>query len=256
MDVKVVSLNIWHGELLDDVVAFLHAQDADIVLLQEVANATDSALTRKHRSFSLLRQELGYEFADFAPALNINWPEGKVIEGNAIFSKFPITTAHPPIFFNEPFGDMDYNDPKHFPKAPRNLQHIEVKTPAGIVHILNLQGVWDLDGDNDSLKRRNMSRIILEQTKGLQRVIVAGDTNAKPTNPAMLALEEQLVSVFKDELSTSFNLRRKDLEKFPGYATATVDLMYVSPDVKVVAHDCPNIDVSDHLPLTATLTIS
>ncbi len=96
----------------------------------------------------------------------------------------------------------------------------------------------------------------MEQTKGLRRVIVAGDTNAKPTNPAMLAIEQQLVSVFKNDLPTSFNVRRKDLKKFPGYATATVDLMYVSPDVTVVVRDCSNVDISDHLPLTATLHIS
>ncbi len=253
MDIKIVSLNIWHAELLDDVIAFLREQDADIIMLQEVANTPGAA--RLFRAFEVIQQELGYKYGDFAPAARLVRSVGVSIEGNAVFSKFPLR-SYPPIFFNEPYGDNHEDSEENAPVFPRNLQHVEATTPAGVLHVFNLQGVWDLDGDNDSPKRRNMSRIILEQTKGLQRVVVAGDTNAKPTNPAMLAIEEQLVSVFKNDLPTSFNVRRKDLKKFPGYATATVDLMYVSPDITVVAHDCPQVDVSDHLPLTATLRIS
>ena len=254
MNIKVLSLNIWHSQLLDEALAFLRQQDADIVLLQEAANETDGTLPRSCRTFTIAQQELGYKHAHFAPAVHIKRPEGNILQGNAVLSKFPITVAHPPIFFNEPFGYFDGSN-EQAPFCPRNLQHVEVSTPIGTVHVFNLQGVWDLNGDNDSPRRRNMSRIIMEQTKGLKRVVVAGDTNAKPTNPAMLAIEKQLVSVFGNELPTSFNVRRKDLKKFPGYATATVDMMYVSPDVKVLAHDCPQVDVSDHLPLTATLHI-
>lgn len=253
MDIKVVSLNIWHGELLDDVIIFLREQDADIVLLQEVASTPNAA--RKLRAFEVIQQELGYEFADFAPAARMIRDNNVRIDGNAIFSKFPLK-SYTPIFFNEPFSSHHEDTEANAPLFPRNLQHVEATTPLGIMHVFNLQGVWDLDGDNPSPKRRNMSRIIAEQTKGLKRVVVAGDTNAKPTNPAMRVIEDHLVSVFKNELPTSFNIRRKDLKKYPGFATATVDMMYVSPDVKVLARDCPNVDISDHLPLTATLHIS
>lgn len=256
MDIRFVSINIFHGgEIWDNLLDFLRHQNADILLMQEVYNETDPGFSKQHRSLSVLQKELGYTYSDFAPALLMVTKSGKIAQGNAILSKFPLK-AYEPIFFNEPFNPNYHHTPVNFPVCPRNLQHVEAKTPAGIIHVFNLQGVWDHNGDNDSPRRRNMSRIILEQTKGLQNVVVAGDTNAKPTNPAMLRLEDQLVSVFKNDLPTSFNIKRKDLKKFPGYATATVDLMYVSPDVTVVARDCPNVDISDHLPLTATLRIS
>ncbi len=48
-------------------------------------------------------------------------------------------------------------------------------------------------------------------------------------------------------------MRRK---KDPGYATSAVDVVYVSPEIKIISRDCPNVDISDHLPLVATLDIA
>ena len=109
-----------------------------------------------------------------------------------------------------------------------------------------------MDGDNFSDKRRKMSDVIVNAVKDKQQVILAGDTNAKPTNQAVTAIEAHLHSVFGHELTTSFNMRRKDNL---GYATAVVDLMFVSPDIHVFSHECPDVDISDHLPLIAELEL-
>jgi endonuclease/exonuclease/phosphatase family metal-dependent hydrolase len=66
----------------------------------------------------------------------------------------------------------------------------------------------------------------------------------------MRAIEEHLTSVFGNSLTTTFNMRRKEN---PGYATAAVDLMYISNDLRVTGKDCPDVDISDHLPLVVTL---
>jgi len=68
----------------------------------------------------------------------------------------------------------------------------------------------------------------------------------------MLAISDHLTNIFGNELKTSFNMRRKDN---PGYATACVDMLFVSSDIKVMDKVCPDVDISDHLPLVATLRI-
>ena len=40
-----------------------------------------------------------------------------------------------------------------------------------------------------------------------------------------------------------------------GYATAAVDMIFVSPNIKIIEHDCPDVDISDHLPLVTTMSI-
>jgi endonuclease/exonuclease/phosphatase family metal-dependent hydrolase len=254
MNIKVISLNLWHGNLFSTALKFLEDANADILMLQEVYNGTDPNLRDGLRAFTVLQQKLGYKYADFAPALIMNREEGRILQGNAVLSKFPLK-SHEPVFYREPFGERN-DSPDDAPIMPRNLQHVEATTPVGVVNVFNTQGVWDLVGENYSERRKEMSQKMIAATKGKTNVILAGDTNAKQDNQAMLNVEKHLTNVFAHkERLTSFNLRRKDLKKFPGYATAIVDLMYVSADVKIIAHDSPDADISDHLPLTATLKI-
>ena len=252
MAIKVISLNLWWGgELFPAIIEFLKAQAADIVLLQEVHNGHDAAAEPKYRSLDFLQEQLGYPYQDFAQMYVVNQPPGPTPLGTAVLAKFPVA-GRSVRFFVE--GDREiYDDvPEQWPIFPRLLQHCRLDTPASELNVFNMHGVWDLDGDNFSASRRRMSRIIIEATSGLANVILAGDSNAKRTNPAMRAIEKHLRPVFGDELKTTFNMRRK---ANPGYRTAAVDLMYVSSDIKVASKSCPVVDISDHLPLVVTLEV-
>lgn len=239
------------GEILD----FLEKEDADIVVLQEVLQSDDSKIPSHYRSLETLQSQLRYPHQDFAPALLDKFLWGTVLNGNAVLSKFPITSTNTTFFDQK----IDYDnprdpfDPAGYPVMPRNLQHVTIDTPSGELNVFNFQGVWDLNGDNVSPQRINMRDIILRETSGKQNVILAGDTNAKHTNPVMRYIEQNLTNVFGNELSTSFNMRRKDN---PGYATAVVDMIFTSKNIEILDRSCPNVDVSDHLPLVATFTIS
>jgi endonuclease/exonuclease/phosphatase family metal-dependent hydrolase len=252
MVLKVICLNLWQGgNLMDGILDFLATENADILLLQEVYDSTDATLPNNYRSIEVLTAALKYEHCEFAPAMLDKVPEGKVLSGNAIFSRFPLQ-PHEAVFFNEPFRERDAHDPKEFPITPRNLQHVTASLPDHELNLFNFQGVWDLDGDNYSPQRKQMSDVIIKAIQGKPNVILAGDTNAKPTNPAIAAIEEYLHSVFGNELTTTFNMLRKDN---PGYATAVVDMMFVSPTITVQDYACVNVDISDHLPLVVTLQI-
>lgn len=252
MRIKLVSLNIWNGGALDAAIEFITSQNPDIVVLQEVYNGTDPSLEPKYRTFEELKNRLGLPYHDYEPCLLINTPAGKLPWGNATFSRFPVA-ARETIFFNGPMNEDYVPDIKNNPSIPHVLLCDKLETPDGEVNVLNLHGTWDLDGDNFSDKRRQMSEAVISAAKGKPNVIVAGDTNAKPTNQAMINIEGHLASVFGRELTTTFNMSRKDN---PGYGTAAVDMVYVSSDIKVVAKECPDADVSDHLPLVVTMEIT
>ncbi len=253
MILKVVSLNLWHGgRLFQEALRFLKIQDAYVIALQEVHDGRDPELPDRHRSMQVIGEKLGYAYDDFTQAFILSQPEGKIPFGNAILSKFPFQQASVD-FFVEPTRPYYEDVPEQWPIEPRLLQGTKIITPGHEVNFFNIQGVWDMAGDHDSPARHRMVDTILEATAGKPNVIVTGDTNAKPTNPAMRRLEGPLMSVFGDELKTTFNMRRKDN---PGYATAAVDLMYISPDIKVLSKDVPDVDVSDHLPLVVTVRVN
>ena len=251
MNLKVISLNLWEGgNLFDGIVNFLRAEDADILMLQEVYNGSGEALETKYRSLQELEKLLNYDHVDFAPSFIDNRAEGRIPQGNAVFSKFPITSSET-TFFNKPFDENYIEKPENFPHISRNLQHVVLNSPAGEINLFNFQGVWDLNGDNYSEERQNMSRVIIDEMDSQTNVILAGDTNAKPGNQAIVDIEEHVTSVFGDSVSSTFNMRRKNN---PGYATAAVDMMFVSPDFEIQSREVRDIDISDHLPLIVNMS--
>jgi len=254
MKLKIISLNLWLGGLLfEEALQFLQEQDADIVLLQEVFNGTDPTLEPRFRSMQVLKERLGYPEQDFAAAYrDFDLTDGLMQRGDAILSKFPIKERNRSFVagsYSETYRDV----PEQYKDCPRELQHVVIETPDGEVNVFNLQGVWDLDGDNFSEQRKKMAEVIVAAVKGKKHVILGGDTNARPTNKAIQQIEVELTNVFKDQLKTTFNMRRKDN---PGYATSVVDMLFVSPnDIEVIACTCPEVDISDHLPLVMEVTL-
>lgn len=253
MKLTCLSLNLWEGgNLFPNIYKFLEKHtDADLMLFQEAYNASDPAFVDNFRSVEILKAKTGLPYASFAPMALDRLLIGKVDSGNLVLSKYPITSSEV-LFFDEPYRERDPHDPAEWASTPRILQHVVIDAEGQQLHVYNLHGVWDLDGDSYSPQRQLMSRVIVENVQGKANVILAGDSNAKPTNKAMRNIETHLVSVFGTGLKTTYNMRRKSN---PGYASAACDVMYVSSNIKVLGKECPDVDISDHLPLIATLQL-
>lgn len=252
MQIKIMSLNIWHGgRLFDAAVDFIRQENPDILALQEVYDGTDPHLETRFRCYTELRHNLKYPHSVFDTEFIDNLAEGRIPQGNAVFSRFPIAN-HSVDMFMGPI-DQDYRDEdKKYAEITRNVQTLELATPEGLVNFINFHGVWGLEGEADSPDRKKMSDALLGAAAGKPRCILVGDTNAKPVNPALQRVEEKLVSVFGDTLASTFNMRQKDN---PGYASAAVDMIFVSQDVRVISKAVPDVDISDHLPVIATVEI-
>lgn len=104
MQFKFLCLNLWYGgKLFDAIVEFLRAENADVLTLQEVYHGDDPALAPQFRSFTELPKVLGYPHTHIAPAFRDVRPEGKIVQGNAILSRFPIVATNV-IFYDVPYS--------------------------------------------------------------------------------------------------------------------------------------------------------
>ena len=73
-----------------------------------------------------------------------------------------------------------------------------------------------------------------------------------PHTKTIQNIEKNLKNIFKDKLKTTFNLKQKNLHPL---STIVVDMIFASPDLKIIETYCPNVDISDHLPLVCVLEI-
>lgn len=252
MRLKFITVNIWlGGKLWDELTAFLRQEDADIVAMQEVYNGHDATLPRELRSFDELRGVLPYEHAAFAPAYRDGRCQNVEI-GQAVFSKFPIQ-SNEAIWFDVPFDTPARTEGGVADEfAPRSLQHAVLDIARGGSHIFNIHGIFGHRNGDDNPRRSAMIGTILKEMDGKQPAILAGDFNLKNTTQAVAKLRTKLHDVFGDELTSTYNMQQKT---DPGYATAVCDMMFVTSDIKVLEKNCPQINVSDHLPLVATLEV-
>lgn len=242
MRIKFVDLNIWYGgNLFNEAVKFLQEEDADIITLQEVTD----------KNFEDLRKKLSYKYFYWEPSLIHPTKAGDIPIGNVIFSKYPITSTKT-TFYDRPLSKIVLFNPKTGHLIPRNLLHAEIDVNSTTLNVFTTHGVWGRD-DRDNSQRTKMVKIAVNKIQRLKNVILAGDFNVDQKTQAIALIEDSLKNVFKNELITSFNLNWK---KEQGFATSVVDFIFVSSNIKVLDHHMPEVNISDHMPLVATLELN
>ncbi len=254
MKLKVICLNVWYGgRLFDNIKAFIAQENADILALQEVYQAEHYSPQEPWHAVASLALDLGYEYYVFAPAFAREIENGQRVQfGNAILSHYPIQTGKA-MFYDLPYNSQ-YVDipPGDYQYVPRNLQHAEILIDAATLHVFNTQGIWGFNGE-DTERRLHMGEVIALEVAGKQPALLMGDFNVQEGSGTIQKIEAQMHSVFKGEMTTSFNMKYKDN---PGYAKAIVDMMFASPDIVIGRHYVSQADVSDHLALVGEFTIT
>lgn len=246
MPLKIITLNTWGGRLLENIITFINAEQPDICTFQEVFNGLGDDLAPNLRSLKILNEKLGMPYSVFSATHR----ENNIERGNAVFSKYPLTLVDT-IFFDVPYNENYKDIPPNFEYAPRNMQCVQVAVAGKMLNIFNIHGIWGQDG-RDNERRLFMGRTIINIIKGRDNVILAGDFNVNPDTETIAGIERYVRSVFKNEVTSTFNMRHKSN---PGYSTAVVDMIFISQGLQVSRHYSPQIDVSDHLPLVAVLNI-
>lgn len=253
---KVVSLNLWNGgRLFEAAVEFITTQAADVYFLQEAYNGQGDHLEDRFRTVELLTHHLpGYD-CYFAPVyIDVRAKEGKIEDGQLLLSKRPLLKREN-FFLDLPLGEYDQDGTADFSHWPVTLQKATIEWEGQLITLLNVHGPVNFNGTEDTDRRLKMKELILNHIT--DQTIVAGDFNVQPQTQTIREIATQMTDVFAPlHRTTSFNLQRKDLTTFPGYATAVVDMMFVSPSFQVLKAEMPAVDVSDHLPLVAELAAS
>lgn len=231
-------------------IAFLRSEQPDILVAQEVYAGDDQKLPPNYRSLAEISRALDLPHTFFSPTFRDLSDVGAIEQGNAIFSHFPILETRT-MFFDVPYNPSRVETPDST-FTPRNLQHAVVDVQGTVLNVFNTQGIWGFDG-NDNPRRLAMADAIAKEIQGKPRVILAGDLNVQEGTEAIQKIEAHLTNVFKGGLTSSFNLRHK-----PGnpFASAIVDFVFVSADLRVLAHRAPDVDVSDHRPLVCEFEIA
>jgi len=250
MRLRFVCLNLWlGGQLFDNMVDFLKREEPDILVLQEAYRSKDPQSSQAARSFDVLQEILKFSYGFFSANFLDKYNFLEAESGNAILSHFPIISERA-LQYDIPYRVFEV-DPLDYTHMPRSLQHCEVDVNGKTLNVFNTQGIWGFDG-KDNERRLAMGEMIAHEVAGKPHTILAGDFNVQEGGKTTNIIEKHVRNIFKGERTSSFNMKHKEK---PGYAEAVVDMIFVSPDIKVISHFMPEDDVSDHRPLVCELEI-
>lgn len=236
---KLITLNIWGGYIKKPLIEFFKTySQVDIFCLQEVYHEALKAISTDSREvclniFSEIKQVLPEHNAFFSPIVNNVFGLGSLIHKSIEVLDEGSINIH---------DNPDY--PGYGPTHPRTFQWLKIKNKDQIYYVLNVHGLWNGLGKNDSPERILQSKRIKEFANSLHfPKIICGDFNLRPGTKSLKIIAQgmtNLVDEYKVQ-STRTSFYPKP-EKFADY-------IFTSPEIKVDNFYVMPNEVSDHSPL-------
>lgn len=252
MRLKILTLNLFlpgSNKLFLSALDFLKKENADFMLLQEVYDGKAQDLPAKFRKCQEIKQLFPRFYDAYMPVFtDQRKTEGEVIDGSLILSRFPLGKSKS-IFIDRGQIKAEHDAIGDFSDFPAGFLSVDTQIDDKQVKLINMHGPVNFNGVEDDKRRMKLLNLILADIKDDDYVIVGGDSNAQPATQLYSQLQNKLQDPFKNKLKTTFNLKQKDLEKFPGYAGVIVDMLMCSKKFKILNNYQPQVDISDHLPL-------
>lgn len=242
---KVMSLNIWCGNVYDALISFLESKrdEFDVFCFQEVHDTTDPDQPRKMGStindvydiFAQLKKLFPDHIALFTPR------HGSF--GLAIFVRKTIElNAYSVKMIKDGFGRI-------LPEAdqPSIAQFVDIDFKNKAYRIINVHGLWVPNvGKGDSQDRIEQSEAIIDIVADSNiPVILCGDFNLDLNTESISMLEQAgLINWIREKgiTSTRSKLYKKEFSRYADY-------IFTSREIDVKNFEVLQDTVSDHLPL-------
>lgn len=261
---KLITLNIWGGQVYKPLLAFLKENNnkIDVFCFQEVMKSSKSIFSNGAKTdiFEDLKKVLtNYNYYLAVPILRGFDLKQKVDFdlqfGQAIFVKKGIKVVSEETLFvygkDEPVVWWKIKrQTKKYLDVPRNMQYVIIQDEKKKILIGNLHGFWMPRSKGDTPQRIKQSKIIkkiFDPFAGPK--ILCGDFNLIHGTKSMNMLEEEMTNLVTHHgiKSTRSNLHKRR-QKFADY-------ILVSNNIQVNKFEAMDETVSDHLPLYLDFSI-
>ena len=237
---KLITLNTWGGRIKEPFIEFIKSnKDVDIFCFQEIYEKAENVMKTDYPDnmfdghsdlIELLPNHQGY----FRPSL-------LGVYGIAIFIKKDIPVLEEGEILIHAAKSGTVADGHH----SRSMQWIKFKHVGVDFTVMNVHGLWNGMGKNDSPERIAQSNVIREfMDKVKTSKILCGDFNLNPDTESIKILEAGMKNLIKNYsiTSTRTNIYFAKGEKSEKFA----DYVFISPGIHVKDFKVMPDEVSDH----------
>lgn len=243
MKISILQWNVWFREDIDNVIDVIKGLDVDVVCLQELTHGYIGQT--QDNTWEYVQRELGFNRAHQSIPIITDTEQWQ--QANAIFTRFPINNriSH---WLHEPAREDDKTD-QYRGYLEVELQVADFSVDVATTHMSFQQYPMGSDHELQNL---------LDITKNKsQRYILTGDFNVTPDSRRVEELSKVLNHV-GPKFSENTWTTKPHIN--PEFQATTLDWRYdyifASRDFRVIDAKILDTDVSDHLPVLATLEIA
>lgn len=253
---KLLSLNIWGGQVYDPLIKFLEQKrdQIDIFCFQEVFKSKENIISNGSRMNiyydleKILKDYNAYYSSTFEGRDLKQKVEFEVCFGSAIFIKKNIRIVKEgSIFIHRAYNEKIELFSKSYGKYidfPRTMQYLILEKNKSKTLVVNIHGYWNPDTKSDTPQSWDqMNKIIKFLNSNKYEKIFCGDFNLNPNTKSMKLLEKDMVNLIKkNNIKSTRSNHHERKDKFADY-------ILVSKKVNVINFKVLQEHVSDHLPL-------
>lgn len=253
MRIKIIQINIWKGNFLDALVAFLREEHPDVITMQEVTSGRENLHADKTLDlFLYLKHALGMQ-GTLAPKF---FSDPQSYLGNAVLTTYPIISQN--VFWLKQYQGFLPSE-EGFQKRVEscNVLDVIVKADSSMpFHILSTHGAWTRE-PVDTPEKVRQARALADYLKGLGGApfLLGGDFNMPPGTKVISLLDEVAQNTLYDSKIT--RTTHPGIHKTAAFKPEglLIDFIFTSPHFRVARIDAPAVTVSDHLPVRAELLL-
>lgn len=255
MQLKVIQVNIYRGKFLDKLVDFLCAEQPDVVAMQEVSGGKVNFWPDKTiDTFYHIKKALGLEGV-VAPMYRLRG-DPSAYEGNAVFARGNVRAQK--VVRLSPYRQYaEVPWETEGPTMPRLALDLAVEISGRTFHVVCTHGAWTKN-PVDTPEKIRQTRLLADHLRTLNDApfVLSGDFNMEPGSEVINIIDEVARNaVYGSAIKNTLNLRTHRAAATIGSGGKLVDFIYTSPHFRVERVEVLDVDVSDHLPVRAILSI-
>ena len=250
--IKFIQVNIYKGKYMDSLVDFLNKEKPDIVAMQEVtAGEVNYFEDKTINTFEYIKEKTGLngyfygdlEFVDSSDSLF----------GNAVLTKHkPVDLKVLSLKKYRPLTLAEFEDSTIWPEISRLAIDATVEIEGINVHAISWHGAWTAP-PADTQETLRQAQMVADYLKNLNEPFIVGvDINNVPESRTV-----GIINSVANNLMAGAGVMQTTHPKLHKIAPRgyLVDYIFVSKDFKVVSLKVPQVTISDHLPVVATLEL-
>lgn len=249
---KMIQVNIWMGTLFPALVDFLRREQPDIITMQEVSGGEQNRCADKtFDTFVRLRDALGMNGVVVSDYRSPKDPSSYF--GNAVLTRGTVMDER--IVWLKEYREIpNIGDANVWPTIPRCALDVTTEIAGQRIHAIAVHGAWE-STPRDTPEKIRQANVLATHLRSLgnEPFILGGDFNMETGSQVMATIDAVAQNaIAASTITNTLNLRiHYAKDKLPH--GRRVDFIHHSPHFTVQSISAPEVDVSDHLPICATL---